>query len=295
MPELPEVETIRQALLSNKIEGQVISNVKLTLPRILEGTNTNNFAKNLKHQKILSLRRRGKYLIFQLSQDSLIIHLGMTGQLSFFESLPQKSPGFDRSITGLERAKGPHPVDKHTHLHLLFSSGGHMLFRDVRTFGKIIFTHNDSWKAHPRIQKLGLEPLEHSSRELQKKISAHVGVRNIKSLLLDQHVIAGVGNIYCDEALFMAGILPDVPSGDLSLGQIARLAPSIQKVLKKGIKNYGTSISDYRKPDGSKGKNQERLMVYGRGGQPCRKCNSILIKIEVSQRGTVYCPLCQTN
>ncbi len=292
MPELPEVETIVR-MLAPFAQAKRIELAELRLGRLLLGESVVNFAARLKNQKIHKILRRGKYIIFELENLSLIIHLGMTGQLTFSPKNPKIDKTFIRTVTGLQKATGVHPVDKHTHLLLHLEKGERILFRDPRTFGKIILVEGLSWQKHSRIQILGPEPLEIDPSGFLADNFPITSNRPIKALILDQNFLAGVGNIYADEALFGAGINPSQVASSLSKNTFGKLLLSIQNVLKKGIENSGTTFSDYRKPDGSKGQNQERLQVYGRGGEPCRKCKTILKKTTLAQRGTVFCPHCQ--
>ena len=276
MPELPEVETI-VCLLKPNVQGRLIQSVELKLPRMLMGGDAKSLNKKLTGQTILQILRRGKYLVFETTHSSLIIHLGMTGQLTFSPSEYEENKAFTRTVTGLQKAKGVHPVDKHTHLILHLENNERILFRDPRTFGKIILINSHDWKNHSRIQILGAEPLELDAKAFLKgpffeSPAPLKSNRPIKALLLDQSFICGVGNIYADEALFKSGIHPSESVKNLKVTDMLRLIKAIQSVLKTGIENSGTTFSDYRKPDGTAGSNQERLQVYGRGGQPCRKC-----------------------
>jgi len=291
MPELPEVETIRTYLIPH-IKGQGIKQVDVRLARMLENVSITKFKRELKDQVIKRLLRRGKYLIFEMPQQTFVIHLGMTGQVIFVPSDFQGIKPFKRTVTGWQQATGPYLVDKHTHVIFHLGNNGRMLFRDVRTFGKIFLTGNQ-WQRHPRLAKLGPEPLEITIETFLQKTNRWQSARPVKSLLLDQTFLAGIGNIYADEALFKAKIHPETPAHNVSHKKAKELLKAIRFVLKKGIRNFGTSFSDYRKPDGSKGNNLESLLVYGRGGKECRECKMILQKITVAQRGTVFCPRCQ--
>jgi formamidopyrimidine-DNA glycosylase len=291
MPELPEVETIRRGL--EPLLGHVIASAEFRLPRLLLGIKSDALTRQLQGRRIDAILRRGKYLILELDQNTLIFHLGMTGQLTYAPPHARENPRFRRTLTGLEKAVGVHPVDEHTHALLHLESGGRMQFRDPRTFGKIFFVEEHHWEHHPRLSKLGAEPLD---LKIPSFLAHHYPLgsrRPIKSLLLDQSFLAGVGNIYADEALFASGIHPQRLVESLDPAERTGLLEAVKSVLRKGIRNYGTTFSDYRKPDGSSGKNYERLKVYGRGGQPCRTCGTLLEKIVVAQRGTVFCPKCQ--
>jgi formamidopyrimidine-DNA glycosylase len=291
VPELPEVETIRRAL-SGPLEGRRIGRAELRLQRLLLGFPAEDFATKLRGQRIVAVVRRGKYLILELDKDSLILHLGMTGQVTHAARDATEDPRFLTTVTGLQKPVGAHPVDKHTHLLFTLDDGSRVMFRDPRTFGKIILVPGATWCEHPRLRKLGPEPLEMRPSAVAAAFPTG-SLRPVKALLLDQEFLAGVGNIYADEALFRAGIRPARRSGSLKAAERLALLKAVKDVLRKGIKYQGTTFSDYRKPDGGRGDNYERLMVYGRGGFPCRTCGTTLRKTVVAQRGTVFCPRCQ--
>ncbi len=291
MPELPEVETIRSQLES-KIQNFVIQKVEVNLPRLLLGISPNKFISQIQNQTIKKITRRGKYLIFQLNIDTIIFHLGMTGQMTVWQRLSPIKKIFKTTITKLPIAQGRHSVDRHTHLIFYFSKHT-LLFRDVRTFGKIIFIKGKHWEKHTRIHKLGLEPLDLSWDNFKTQKLPTTSRRSLKALLLDQSFLAGIGNIYCDESLFLSKINPTTISSSLNERQWKNLLISIQTVLQKGIINSGTTFSDFLHTDGNYGNNQENLCVYGRSGKNCIQCQTILEKIILTQRTTVYCPQCQ--
>ncbi len=291
MPELPEVETIRRGL--EPVRGRRIESAEFGLPRLILGAKAGELTRKLRGRRIDAVLRRGKYLILELDQDTLVVHLGMTGQLTHAPAKAKENARFIRTVTGLQKALGVHPVDKHTHAILYLDDGSRVQFRDPRTFGKIIFIAGSEWSKNSRIRILGPEPLDLKIEPFLKKNFPASSKRAIKALLLDQSFLAGVGNIYADEALFASGIHPKTLAASVQPAERTRLLEAVKAVLKKGIRYQGTTFSDYRKPDGSNGENFERLMVYGRGGKPCRSCGTLLEKIVVAQRGTVFCPQCQ--
>ena len=291
MPELPEVETIRRGL--KPLQGRRIASAEFGLPRLILGAKAGELARRLGGQHVNAILRRGKYLILELDADSLVFHLGMTGQVTYAPVQAVEDARFIRTVTGLQKAVGVHPVDAHTHAILHLEGGDRVQFRDPRTFGKIIFIPGPDWKNHARIRKLGDEPLDLKIEPFLKKNFPTNSRRSIKALLLDQSFLAGVGNIYADEALFASGIHPKKSVHLVKAAERTRLLEAVKDVLRKGIKYQGTTFSDYRKPDGSNGSNFERLRVYGRGGKPCRTCGTMLVKTLVAQRGTVFCPQCQ--
>lgn len=294
MPELPEVETIVR-LLAPHVEGKRIESAVLRLPRILLAPAPASFPGLLAGRRVRRVFRRGKYILLDLEESTLVVHLGMTGQLTHSPAEFREDTGFIRTVTGLEKARGVHPVDKHTHLILTLEGGERVLFRDPRTFGKLFLVPGAEWPSHPRLRILGEEPLDLPVKAFLARGFPADSARPIKALLLDQSVLAGVGNIYADEALFRSGIHPATPVRDLGPVRVAALLNAVKAVLRKGIRYNGTSFSDYRKPDGGEGDMYERLQVYGRGGLPCRNCRAVLLKSVVAQRGTVHCPVCQTG
>ena len=267
MPELPEVETIKKAL-EPFLTGRTFSGVRITDTRPVQKLSLEEFCVGLAGRKISGLSRRGKYLIIGLSGGgNLIIHLRMTGALLWD---PAKEEPFTR-------------------MEFFFDGGGRLVYTDVRRFGTMYLT------ADPNevVGKLGIEPL---SRQFTREALANILKRRslpVKSSLLNQEHIAGIGNMYADEALFVAGIHPQQPANSLSTAQISRLHQAIKKVLKQGIKNQGASVRNYRGPDGSKGRAHEEFCVAHREGRPCPACGGPIKRIVVGQRGTYYCPCCQ--
>lgn len=291
MPELPEVETVVRALRP-PVTGKSLLTAKFTLPRMLLGTTAKGLTRSLQGQTVREVGRRGKYAFLRFDRDALVFHLGMTGRLTWLPPDAVPTDRFARTLTGYEIPIGPHGVDRHTHAILEFEDGGRLLFRDPRTFGKIFAVVGGEFSAHPRFARMGPEPLECGFQTFLAAWPAGSS-RPLKALLLDQTFLAGIGNIYADEALFLAGLHPSLPVREVPSEKLPVLHRAIRTVLKRGIENQGTTFSDYRKPDGTPGKNYERLRVYGRGGQPCRTCRSTLVKVVLAQRGTVFCPRCQ--
>ena len=301
MPELPEVETLRRSILSDLIGLEVLK-IKFTLLRIIDFYRQNSqgkiqavksFSRNkFSNLKVTEILRRGKYLIIELESNySVIIHLGMSGQIFIkknqvpYLSKSTRLPGGYQLIP-----KGQFLEDRHVHFEIIFKDKKKLLFRDPRTFGKIILVSGD-WSLVKRISKLGVEPLTMNIRQIIKKFPS--SRRNIKSLLLNQGFICGIGNIYADESLFDSGIQPTKTVSQLSLKEKNALLLSIKKILKKGLRNFGTTFNDFRDGHGVKGKNQESLLVYSRAGKPCLKCKKILKSTTLSGRTTVWCDVCQ--
>ena len=271
MPELPEVEVIRRDLVPH-IQGRRIVEVSITERRLTRRRGTPaEVAAALLGCRITALRRRGKFLFLDLGQESLVVHLGMSGQLRWAEG------------------RGGVKADRHTHAVLSFEGGGRLLYRDTRKFGEMFLLPTATAAESLRI---GIEPL-HSAFTPRALQQACRGKRSIKTLLLDQTRIAGIGNIYADEALFRAGIRPTRRADSLRPEEIRRLHDAIRRVLRAGIRHRGSSISDYRDACGRPGRFAAQHRVYHRHGMPCRVCGATIRRILLGQRGTHYCPACQ--
>lgn len=291
MPELPEVETIRRGLEPHAV-GQKVVDVTAADCKIFK-VKPAQLLENLPGQRINELDRRGKFLIFRLDRHYLLFHFGMTGQLTFRHPDRPDSEGFHRHpVTGLQRTF-QHAPDRHTHLQIHLEGGGSLLFRDIRKFGKVFLFEKGEHVLREFFRSLGLEPFT-ASYNLPAFLEGfrHRKLR-IKSLLLDQRFVAGIGNIYADEALFQAGIHPARRVRSLLRWEKESLFESILEVLKEGIEDGGTSLRDYVQSDGEMGSHQENLKVYGQEGEPCYRCETAIQKIVMSQRGTHFCSICQ--
>ncbi|HWJ02480.1 MAG TPA: bifunctional DNA-formamidopyrimidine glycosylase/DNA-(apurinic or apyrimidinic site) lyase [Verrucomicrobiae bacterium] len=273
MPELPEVETVRQSL-EKKVNGLRIEKANVITPSVARGGELGDFAEVVTGKKFLRFDRRGKYLIAHLEEGlSLVVHLRMTGRWVYCGS-------------ELE-------IPKHTHVIFTLSDGNELRFTDTRRFGGMEVVPTASLSAYPSLVKLGVEPLE-SDFTPEYLGEAIKGKKvKIKSLILDQTRLAGLGNIYADEALFLAGIHPERLAGSLNGEEIIKLHGAIREVLKAGIANKGTTFRDYVDAEGQQGTNQLSLKVYGRSGQHCLNCGVPLGRIQVGGRTSVFCPNCQ--
>jgi len=290
MPELPEVETVKRGLES-QIIGARINEILVGDLKVLQFQEDLLF--DLVDQTIKSLSRRGKYIIFELNQNRLVIHLGMTGQLTLWRPDRFDSDRFLRHPkTGLQRIR-QHAPDKHTHLQICLEDGRILMFRDTRKFGKIFLLPCDRIILEQFFSKLGMEPLDEEYRfdRFQEFLKGRKAP--VKPLLLDQGFIAGVGNIYADEALHLAGIHPGKRARYLTRKEKRKLFEAIPTVLEKGIRYGGTTLRDYIDSDGREGNHQEFLKVYGRNGKSCQRCGSEIRKVVIGQRGTHFCPNCQ--
>jgi formamidopyrimidine-DNA glycosylase len=273
MPELPEVETIRRTLLE-RVLGLVITEVKILWPPVAQNWQERIFAEVVTGRSIESIERRGKYLLFSLDEGwSLVAHLRMTGRLNYYScgQVPER------------------------HTHLVFSlSQGELHFSDVRKFGRIQLMPTDTRSLSASLTKLGPEPLaaDFTADILGNRLASKK--TNLKAALLDQRVLAGLGNIYADEALFRAGLAPERKACSLSADETRKLHGAIREVLNAGISARGTSFRDYRDANGQEGSFQALLQVYGRGTQPCLKCGRPLAKMRIAGRTTVFCINCQS-
>ncbi|WP_373479541.1 DNA-formamidopyrimidine glycosylase [Geminocystis sp.] len=275
MPELPEVETVCRGL--NKatseltfIGAQVLLSRTLAYPDL-----DSTFIEAIKSRKIITWHRRGKYLLAELSRGWLGIHLRMTGQLLW---LTQDTP-----------------LHKHTRIRFFFPDNQELRFVDTRTFGKVWFIPDDDSPENiiTGLQKLGYEPFsaDFSNSYLQSKLSK--SRRFIKTILLDQSLVAGIGNIYADEALFQSNIYPLTLGCDLTFSQISALRLAIITILQKAIASGGTTFSDFLQITGVNGNYGGIALVYGRKNQPCRVCDTLIEKIKIGGRSSHFCPQCQ--
>jgi formamidopyrimidine-DNA glycosylase len=292
VPELPEVEVTRRKL-APLLLGRRIERVFTTAPSYFFLTPPRQLQRRLAGRRFDAIARIGKYLVARLDGgDRLLLHLGMTGQL-FGAGVPSVrllSSTAGASLTPEQQQESFRP-DKHTHLRLRFDDGGpDVLFRDARKFGKVQLLRPG--ESSQRLDRLGPDALGARGALLQAEFEGRRAP--VKSLLLDQSILAGVGNIYADEALFLARVRPLRPGRRLSREECARLAAAVRKVLRRGVETGGSSISDYVQPDGEAGAYQDERRVYGREGERCPRCRSTKIRrVVIGQRSAHYCPGCQ--
>jgi formamidopyrimidine-DNA glycosylase len=269
VPELPEVETIKNDL-APQMAGRTLRQVVLYWPGVVQEPSPQQLAERLPGQRVVTLSRRGKYLLLGLlSGESLIFHLMMTGRLLL------------RHLS--------HPPDPHTRVAFLLDGDLELRFADTRKFGRIWLTR----EPQRVLGKLGPEPLDSAFgvAELAERLKGRSG--RIKPLLLDQSFLAGVGNIYADESLFLARIHPLRKASSLSPKEVEGLYRALRIVLQRAIKNRGTSFDDYRDGFGEMGRNQLELSIFQRGGESCPRCGATVQRIVVGGRGTHLCPHCQ--
>ena len=274
MPELPEVETVVRDLRAAGLVGCKVQRMTIRRAKLISQPSPQAFARRLRGQGIIAIQRRAKYILLSLNGGAtLIVHLGMTGQIR------------------LVSAKTPR--DDHEHLWLTFDRGHELRFHDTRMFGHWWLVRD------PQVVlgKLGPEPLavEFSAKDFIQRLAAHR--RQLKPLLLDQTFLAGLGNIYADETLWEARLHPKRRSHTLSRPEQARLFRAIRKVLRQGIRFRGTSFgageTTFYSGNHRRGQNQIRLKAYGRTGEPCPRCRTKIARLLVGQRATHFCPRCQ--
>jgi formamidopyrimidine-DNA glycosylase len=273
MPELPEVETVRRTLLQ-LVKNKTIADVDVGWPKMIkEPDDVERFVQLLKGQTIEDIGRRGKFLLFVLNDYVLVSHLRMEGRYGLYQPTDEKT--------------------KHTHVVFSFTDGSELRYADVRKFGTMhLFAKGAEHVAMPLAQ-LGVEPFsEQFTVELLEQAYAKT-TRAIKTALLDQKTVVGLGNIYVDEALFRSGIHPERKASSLSKEEYQNLHKEIKRTLKEAIEAGGSSIKSYVNGQGEIGMFQQQLHVYGRKQQPCHHCDTAIEKIVVGGRGTHYCPNCQ--
>ncbi len=290
MPELPEVEVTRRAVLPHLVNRR-ISRVTTTGPSYFFLTPPATLARRLVGRHVVTLERHGKYLLATLDDETrLLLHLGMTGQLFVSGSRSVRLLSSEKRATLDPAVQPAFRPDAHTHLALRFADGPpDLYFRDVRKFGKCALLPRGG--DDPRLKKLGVDALGVTPAALfeatrKRRIA-------IKSLLLDQSIIAGVGNIYADEALFFAGVRPTRRAATLDQKTCAALARAVRRVLERAIRRGGSSIDDFVRPDGSDGSYQLERRVYARTGEPCRRCKTPIRRVVIGQRSAHFCPECQ--
>ena len=290
MPELPEVEVTRRRLAPIFV-GRTIDSVETTRDSYFFLTKPEALKRRLAGRTVMELNRHGKYLLATLDDGHrLLLHLGMTGQL--FSSAVSSVRLFSAKARGTltPEALNAFTADAHTHLRLHFRDGGpSILFRDVRKFGKVLLL--EAGADDPRLGKLGVDALSATGKALLE--AARARKIPIKTLLLDQAVIAGIGNIYADEALFSAKVRPGRSARRVTARECDAIVAAAKRVMKRSIETGGSSISDYVTPDGSDGGYQNERKVYARKGLPCPVCGSPIRRVVIGTRSTHYCPACQ--
>lgn len=271
MPELPEVETVRRGL-ERLVVGRTILSLEVKVPKMIK-TSYDSFLTDLPSQTIQALRRRGKYLIFDFGQLIMISHLRMEGKYLLFT---------DRV-----------PSNKHFHLFFKLDDGSTLVYQDVRKFGTFDLLAKSQEEAYFTRKKLGPEPTKKAFKYALFERALMSSAKPIKSLLLEQKLVVGLGNIYVDEVLWAAKVHPETPAKELSKAAMKRVHDQTIAILQLGIEKGGSTIRTYRNALGEDGTMQNYLQVYGKTGQPCPRCASAIEKIKLGGRGTHLCPHCQ--
>lgn len=272
MPELPEVETVRKTLANILINRKIIE-VNVLYDKIIEHPNVTKFKKMIKDQTINDMKRRGKWLIFDLDDYYMLSHLRMEGKYFL---------------------KKDEPIQKHEHIIFALDDGTTLRYNDTRKFGKIHLINKVDALCCKPLNELGLEPwdrkltVEYLKDKYQKKKLP------IKTVLLDQSIITGIGNIYADEILFLSRINPLKKASDLNNKELKSIIDNTKDVLDKAIELGGTTIRSYESSEGVHGRFQNNLLVHNRANKSCLKCGSEIVKIRVNGRGTYYCSKCQS-
>jgi formamidopyrimidine-DNA glycosylase len=267
VPELPEVETIR-AQLAPRLEGRTLERVEILDPRLTRPFDLFEVAEELEGDRVVAVERRGKYLLLRLESGlALLVHLRMTGGFGFAQG------SHERAVIELD-------------------DGTRLAYRDVRRFGTWLVLEGAELEPY-LASKNGPEPL--ASRFTAGWLASRLATRRapLKAVLLDQRVVAGLGNIYADEALWRARVSPLRPANELESDEVGRVHRAIRAALRAGIERQGSTLRDYSTPDGAAGSMQDEFRVYGRDGAPCPRCGSTIAKARVGGRGTWFCPRCQ--
>lgn len=273
MPELPEVETI-VADLRPHLAGRTIVRCELAFPTIVRHPEPEEFVDSVAGMRIDAVDRRGKYILIRLQGAVvLVVHLGMTGQLRLVDPAT--------------------PLEKHTHAVFTLDDGRQLRYRDPRRFGRLLLGTEEVLLTAKKMPRLGPEPIDpnFAAEELYRRLKLRRAP--LKAVLLDQGAVSGVGNIYADESLFRARLRPGRPASTISKQSARRLHEAMRESLELAIANRGSSVDTYRDAWGEAGGQQEKLLVYGRGGEPCFTCGRPLSSVRIAGRTTVFCRHCQ--
>jgi len=272
MPELPEVETVKNTL-KPKLIGKKITDIKIYHNNIIEYPNIELFTKNILNQTITDMNRYGKWLIFILDNYYLLSHLRMEGKY-FFKNKEEA-------------------LSKHEHVVITLDNNLELRYHDVRKFGKMLLIEKEKIKEIGPLKELGYEPWDNKLNINYLKAKYQNKKLPIKTVLLDQSIITGIGNIYADEILFLSKINPEKIANSLKDKELEEIIKNTKIVLEEAIKQGGSTIRSYTSVDGVHGLFQQKLLVHTMAGTPCKECNTTIIKIKVGGRGTYYCPNCQ--
>jgi formamidopyrimidine-DNA glycosylase len=276
MPELPEVESLRRILVRTAV-GRTIVSVRIGEKRLRRRI-VANFAGAIAGRRIVKLSRRAKYLIVELDGDDvMLVHLGMSG------SLTHRHDGFDSGDFD----------PRHDHLEFSLDDASRLVYNDPRRFGMVRLVERAALASTAELKGLGPEPLSRDFNAAYLATRARGRTAAIKNLLMDQRMVAGIGNIYASEILFRAGVRPTRRAGRVTRDEIAKIAASVPLILRAAIGSNGTTFRSYRDSRGQPGRFASRLRVYGREGKPCYTCSTPIKNVVVGQRASFFCPKCQ--
>ncbi|SET32488.1 DNA-(apurinic or apyrimidinic site) lyase [Nitrosomonas marina] len=290
MPELPEVEVTRMGI-APYLEGRRISQVIIRQPK-LRWPIPRELPFQLQDRKVVSVTRRAKYLLLNFDKGTLIIHLGMSGSLRMLQTDNQPLKEVTEASAKIESVESGYPPGKHDHFDLILVDGSVLRFKDPRRFGAILW-HPGCVDRHTLFSHLGPEPFSsHFSAVYLYQLSRGRKIP-IKTFLMNNQVVVGVGNIYANEALFHAKVSPRTAAGRIGLSRYEKLVQNVKSVLQNAIDAGGSSLRDFVNSDGNPGYFQQQYWVYGRAGMPCRHCGKQIKQIKQVQRSSFYCPVCQ--
>ena len=272
MPELPEVETIKETLKRKLINHKIVG-ISIRYPNLIEYPSSKDFEKEIVGETIHNLDRRGKWILFELDHYYLLSHLRMEGRYLF------RNPN--------------EPTQKHEHISFLLDDGVELRYKDTRKFGRMHLIEKEKLYQQKPLCELGLEPWNETLNAKYLKTKLKSKSIPIKTTLLDQSIITGIGNIYANEILFLSKINPMKSSNRLTLKELDTIIQNTQKVLEEAIHRGGTTIRSYEASEGVHGRFQQNLYVHGKQGELCSFCSTQIIKTTVGGRGTYYCPNCQ--
>lgn len=272
MPELPEVETVRKTLIKNILNKKIVQ-VHVLYPNMIVEPLLEEFKKNIINQTIIDIKRKGKWLIFELNDYYLLSHLRMEGRY------------YLKNIND--------DIDKHEHVNFIFDDDTCLRYKDTRKFGRMyLYKKEEAFNKKP-LNELGLEPWDENLNINYLKNHYKNKKLPIKTILLDQSIITGIGNIYADEILFLSKINPLKRCCDLNNKELKNIIINTQNILSKAIMDGGTTIRTYESSEGVHGRFQQNLLVHNKDDETCHACNTKIVKIKVNGRGTYYCPKCQ--
>ena len=302
MPELPEVQTIVDDL-NKKILGQRITGVWFDVPNLIKKPKAQALEKQIKGLKIIEIKRRGKNILIYLTNNQqpttnnylLLIHQKLTGHLLVGKWKIEKISSSRYQVSSLLKGFLEDKVNNYIHLIFYLDNGWQIGLSDLRKFAKVLLGSRKEIESLPELKKLGPEPLDKnfSFEKFKKIITAEK--RKIKQVLMDQEVIAGIGNIYSDEILWQAKIHPFKSANKLTTNELKALYKAMREILKKAVKLRGTSTSDYRDTAGQLGSYTEARLAYQREGEPCRRCKTPIKRIKIGERSAHFCSKCQKN